>query len=55
MRSLLLSEYNHLEVVDLPVPHMAPNEVMVRSKPVASAGVMSTDTMVHPDGAFHRS
>lgn len=40
MRSLLLSEYNHLEVVDLPVPQMAPNEVMVR---VEACGICGSD------------
>lgn len=40
MRSLLLSEYNHLEVVDLPAPPMVPNEVMVRIK---ACGICGSD------------
>jgi L-iditol 2-dehydrogenase len=30
VKSLLLSEYSHLEVVDLPVPSVEPNEVLVQ-------------------------
>jgi L-iditol 2-dehydrogenase len=40
MRSLLLSEYNHLEVVDLPVPAVGPNEVLVR---VEACGICGSD------------
>ncbi|MGB0124129.1 MAG: galactitol-1-phosphate 5-dehydrogenase [Silvibacterium sp.] len=40
MRSLLLSEYNHLEVVDLPVPSIAPNEVLVQ---VEACGICGSD------------
>jgi hypothetical protein len=32
MKSLLLSEYHQLEVVDLPVPSVKSNEVLVRVK-----------------------
>jgi len=40
MRSLLLSEYHHLEVVDLPVPSIAPHEVLVR---VEACGICGSD------------
>lgn len=40
MKSLLLSEYNHLEVVDLPVPDPGPDEVLVR---VEACGVCGSD------------
>lgn len=40
MKSLLLSEYNHLEVVDLPVPALGPNEVLVK---VEACGICGSD------------
>ena len=40
MKSLLLSEYNHLEIVDLPIPSIAPNDVLVR---VEACGICGSD------------
>jgi L-iditol 2-dehydrogenase len=40
MKSLLLSEYSHLELVDLPVPSVGPNEVLVR---VEACGICGSD------------
>lgn len=40
MKSLLLSEYSHLEVVDLPIPSVGPDEVLVR---VEACGICGSD------------
>jgi L-iditol 2-dehydrogenase len=40
MKSLLLSEYNHLEIVDQPLPSVGPNEVLVR---VEACGICGSD------------
>jgi len=40
MKSLLLSEYNHLEVVDRPVPSVGPDDVLVR---VEACGICGSD------------
>lgn len=40
MKSLLLSEYSHLEIVDLPVPSVGPQEVMVA---VNACGICGSD------------
>lgn len=40
MKSLLLSAYNHLEITDLPVPSIAPDEVLIR---VAACGICGSD------------
>jgi L-iditol 2-dehydrogenase len=40
MKSLLLSEYNHLEIADLPLPAVAPDEVLVR---VEACGICGSD------------
>ncbi len=40
MKSLLLSEYNHLEIVDLPVPPVGADEVLVR---VEACGICGSD------------
>src|SRR5580692_7131112 len=40
MKSLLLSEYNHLDIVDLPVPAMQPGEVLVK---VEACGICGSD------------
>jgi L-iditol 2-dehydrogenase len=40
MKALLLSQYNHLEIKDLPVPAPGPNEVLVR---VAACGICGSD------------
>ena len=40
MKSLLLSEYSHLEVVDIPVPTVGPDEVLVR---VEACGICGSD------------
>lgn len=40
MKSLLLSEYNHLEIVDLPVPALEPHEALVK---VEACGVCGSD------------
>ncbi len=40
MKSLLLSAYNHLEIVDLPVPEPGSGEVLIR---VAACGVCGSD------------
>jgi L-iditol 2-dehydrogenase len=40
MKSLLLSGYSHLEIVDLPVPSFEPSEVLVK---VAACGICGSD------------
>ncbi len=40
MKSLLLSEYNHLEIADLPLPEIGPGEVLVR---VEACGICGSD------------
>ena len=40
MKSLLLSEYNHLEIADMPLPAVAPDEVLVR---VEACGICGSD------------
>jgi L-iditol 2-dehydrogenase len=40
MKSLLLSEYNHLEIADLPAPEVCAGEVLVR---VAACGICGSD------------
>ena len=40
MKSLLLSEYNHLEIADLPVPAAGRGEVLVR---VEACGICGSD------------
>lgn len=40
MKSLLLSEYNHLEVTEMPLPAVAPGEVLVR---VEACGICGSD------------
>lgn len=40
MQSLLLSAYNQLEIVDLPVPAIGPDEVLVR---IAACGICGSD------------
>ncbi|MFZ0303790.1 MAG: galactitol-1-phosphate 5-dehydrogenase [Terracidiphilus sp.] len=40
MRALLLSKYNHLEIVDMPAPTAAANEVLVR---VEACGICGSD------------
>jgi len=40
MKALLLSEYGHLEVTDLPVPTLRPDELLVR---VAACGICGSD------------
>jgi len=40
MKSLLLSEYNHLDVVDMPVPAVGPDDVLVQ---VAACGICGSD------------
>jgi L-iditol 2-dehydrogenase len=40
MKSLLLSEYNHLEIANLPLPSVAPDEVLVR---VEACGICGSD------------
>ena len=40
MKSLLLPAYNHLEIVDLPVPEPSPGEVLIR---VAACGICGSD------------
>jgi len=40
MKALLLSEYNHLEIVDCPVPSPGPRDVLVR---VAACGICGSD------------
>lgn len=50
MKSLLLSEYNHLEVVDLPAPAPGPHEVLVK---VEACGICGSDVHGY-DGASGR-
>jgi L-iditol 2-dehydrogenase len=40
MKALLLSEYNHLEVTDLPMPRPAPDEVLIK---VGACGICGSD------------
>jgi L-iditol 2-dehydrogenase len=40
MKALLLSQYNHLEITDCPVPKPAANEILVR---VAACGICGSD------------
>src|SRR5215471_6852430 len=40
MKALLLSEYGHLEVTDLPVPTLRPDELLVQ---VAACGICGSD------------
>ncbi len=40
MKSLLLSEYNHLEIADMPQPVAAPNELLIR---VEACGICGSD------------
>jgi L-iditol 2-dehydrogenase len=40
MKALLLSEYKHLEIVDMPVPSAGPDEVLVR---VEACGICGSD------------
>jgi L-iditol 2-dehydrogenase len=40
MKALLLSEYGHLELADLPVPNVRPDELLVR---VAACGICGSD------------
>src|SRR6516165_1479565 len=40
MKALLLSQYKHLEMTDLPVPRAEPDEVLVR---VAACGICGSD------------
>jgi L-iditol 2-dehydrogenase len=40
MKSLLLSEYNHLEIADMPLPAVGPEEVLVR---VEACGICGSD------------
>ncbi len=40
MKSLLLSAYNHLEIADLPLPEIGPEEVLVR---VEACGICGSD------------
>src|SRR5450631_1288665 len=40
MKALLLSQYRHLELTDLPVPEPRPDEVLIR---VAACGICGSD------------
>ncbi|HET8637005.1 MAG TPA: galactitol-1-phosphate 5-dehydrogenase, partial [Acidobacteriaceae bacterium] len=40
MKSLILTEYNHLEIADMPVPALGPNDVLVRVK---ACGICGSD------------
>ena len=40
MKSLLLSEYNHLELAEMPLPAVGPDEVLVR---VEACGICGSD------------
>jgi L-iditol 2-dehydrogenase len=40
LKSLLLSEYNHLDIVDLPVPAVGSNEVLIK---VEACGICGSD------------
>src|SRR5215831_13806341 len=40
MKALLLSEYGHLEVTDLPIPTLRPDELLIR---VAACGICGSD------------
>ncbi|HEY0759974.1 MAG TPA: galactitol-1-phosphate 5-dehydrogenase [Acidisarcina sp.] len=51
MRALLLSEYKHLEVVDLPVPQSGPGDVLVR---VAACGICGSDVHGYDGGSGRR-
>src|ERR1700755_955656 len=40
MKSLLLTQYNHLEITDTPQPNPAPDEVLIQ---VAACGICGSD------------
>jgi L-iditol 2-dehydrogenase len=40
MKALLLSEYRHLEITDVPIPTVSPDEVLIR---VAACGICGSD------------
>jgi len=50
MKSLLLSEYNHLEIAEFPTPQAGPGEVLLR---VAACGICGSDVHGY-DGASGR-
>jgi L-iditol 2-dehydrogenase len=50
MKALLLSQYRHLEITDIPIPTPAPDEVLVR---VAACGICGSDVHGY-DGASGR-
>src|SRR3954467_6419954 len=50
MKALLLSEYNHLEVTDLPMPRPAADEVLIK---VGACGICGSDVHGY-DGASGR-
>ena len=43
MRALLLTDYRHLELVDMPVPEIGPDDVLVR---VRACGICGSDVLV---------
>jgi L-iditol 2-dehydrogenase len=51
MKSLLLSEYNHLDVVDTPQPSPAPDEVLIR---VEACGICGSDVHGYDGGSGRR-
>jgi L-iditol 2-dehydrogenase len=51
MKSLLLSEYNHLEIADLPTPAVGADEVLVR---VEACGICGSDVHGYDGGSGRR-
>src|ERR1700761_8055973 len=51
MKSLLLSEYSHLEIADTPVPALQPDEVLIR---VEACGICGSDVHGYDGGSGRR-
>ena len=51
MRALLLSEYNRLEMVDVPMPSPGPDELLVR---VEACGICGSDVHGYDGGSGRR-
>src|SRR3712207_5767225 len=51
MKALLLTEYRHLEVTDLPVPEISDDEVLVR---VRACGICGSDVHGYDGGSGRR-
>ncbi len=54
MKAMLLSEYKKLSIVDMPMPEVGPEDLLVQVKACESVAATSMFTTVRPVGAFHR-